>query len=182
MKLLSKSSLIALWITLCLLSGLPVQAADNADNVLHPDEAMVPSVEVNDNTLEVIIDVAYDVYLYRHALDFIGQDISLDDVDKAIPSGDKKQDPYFGEVETYRNQLRVSIPFSDVGQQPQITIKYQGCVDSGICYPPQKKTFDLSGQIESSDLQLSQSSGDLLTIGQGSQGFFPGGQSFVSVG
>lgn len=160
------------------LSAHPVVAADD---VLHPDEAMVPSVKVTDNRIEVTLDVAEDVYLYRHALDLIGEDISLDGVDDAIPAGEKKQDPYFGEVETYRNQLQVSVPFSEVGQQPRITVKYQGCVDSGICYPPQKKTFDLSDQLQAFNTQKTAPGNGLLTLGQSNQGFFPGGPAFVSM-
>jgi len=175
---LDKTLLIYLF--LCM--GFTAQAAVNADEVLHPDEAMVPSVVVNQNSLEVTIDVADDVYLYRHALDFSGQDISLDDVTAAIPKGIEKTDPYFGEVQIYRDQLLVSLPFSDVGQQPKITIKYQGCVDSGICYPPQKKTFDLSHQLQTSlPRDDNNQQGDLLSLGQSNQGFFPGGQSFVSM-
>ncbi len=181
MKPLNNKSAIqaAAWLFMCLMS-LPTLAL-NADEVLHPDEAMVPSVEVTDNTIVVTIDVSDDVYLYRHALDFIGEDINLGEVKNAIPSGEKKQDPYFGEVETYRQQLRVSLPFSEPGQQPQLTVKYQGCVDSGICYPPQKKTFDLSNDIKSTGVQPGQTGGSLLNIGQGNQGFFPGAESFVSM-
>jgi len=154
----------------------------NADEVLHPDEAMVPSVVVNQNSVDVTIDVAEDVYLYRHALDFSGQDIRFDNVAEAIPAGIEKTDPYFGEVQIYRNQLRVSLPFRDAGSQPQITVKYQGCVDSGICYPPQKKTFDLSDDIKPTAVSqsISQNSG-LLQLGQTNSNFFPGGQSFVSM-
>lgn len=152
-----------------------------SDDVLHPDEAMVPSVKITDNRIEVTIDVAEDVYLYRHALDFYGEDITLEGVENAIPAGEKKQDPYFGEVETYRNQLQVLVPFSEVGQQPRITVKYQGCVDSGICYPPQKKTFDLSDQLQASKIDRIPSGTGLVNIGQSNQGFFPGGPSFVSM-
>lgn len=182
MKLITKKSLF-LWLTsLYLITAFTAQAAIDPDEVLHPDEAMVPSVQVNGQTIEVTIDVADDVYLYRHALGFMGEDIVLNDIDQAIPAGEKKTDPYFGEVETYRQQLKVSIPFSDVGEQPQITVKYQGCVDAGICYPPQKKTFDLSGKIKPAVVSqdLKQSSG-LLQLGQTNQGFFPGAQSFVSM-
>ncbi|KAA3643668.1 MAG: protein-disulfide reductase DsbD [Proteobacteria bacterium] len=168
--------------TLFLWIGFSSQAAINPDDVLHPDEAMVPSVQVNGQVLEVTIEVADDVYLYRHALDFIGQDISLDGVAAAIPAGDKKDDPYFGEVQIYRNQLLVSLPFSHVGQNPSLTVKYQGCVDAGICYPPQKKTFDLSAQLSAfvTPPPVNQG-GDLLTLGQNNQGFFPGGQSFMTM-
>ncbi|GAA4817643.1 hypothetical protein GCM10011365_12660 [Marinicella pacifica] len=152
-----------------------------SDDVLHPDEAMVPSVKITDNRIEVTIDVAEDVYLYRHALDFYGEDITLEGVENAIPAGEKKQDPYFGEVETYRNELQVLVPFSEVGQQPRITVKYQGCVDSGICYPPQKKTFDLSDQLQASKIDRIPSGTGLVNIGQSNQGFFPGGPSFVSM-
>lgn len=181
MKPVTKNALITLWVTLVLLTGLPVHAAVNADDVLHPDEAMVPSVEVNGQQLEVTIAVADDVYLYRHALDFIGQDIVLEGVDEAIPEGKEKTDPYFGEVQIYRHEFRISLPYSQVGSQPQLTVKYQGCVDAGICYPPQKKSFELAGLLPASTASAGSSSGDLINLGHSNQGFFPGGQSFMSM-
>lgn len=182
MKPHSKNTLLACWASLLLTVLSTPVAAMNADEVLHPDEAMVPSVKVSGDRIDVTIDVADDVYLYRHALDIIGHDLTLDNVDAAIPAGLKKEDPYFGEVQIYRHQLLLSLSFSEVGQQPKLTVKYQGCVDAGICYPPQKKTFDLQGQIKPvSASKGTNQSDDLLQLGQASQGFFPGSQSFISM-
>ena len=48
-----------LLIYLLLCFGLTAQTAANADEVLHPDEAMVPSVEVNQNRIDVIFCLAF---------------------------------------------------------------------------------------------------------------------------
>ncbi len=172
------------WLFLLLMFGFTAQAAINPDDVLHPDEAMVPSLTVKGEVIEVQIKIAQDVYLYRHALDFIGNELTLDEAAIVIPVGKKKTDPFFGEVETYRNLLTVQLPYLEFQDNPQLIVKYQGCVDAGICYPPQKKTFDLSGQLVEHNnvvLNTTQQGGDLLNFGGSQNSFFNNGNAGLSV-
>lgn len=77
-------------------------------------------------------------YLYRHQLKIDSQDEpSLQFAD--IPQGEIKQDPYFGEVEVYHHQLKLPLQVDESALPNNInfTIRYQGCAEKGLCYPPQ---------------------------------------------
>lgn len=75
-------------------------------------------------------------YLYRHR--FILQ-LAADNspIDVTIPKGKEKNDPYFGDVEVYYQQVTLEIPVEAAGEQGMLKISYQGCADAGLCYPPQ---------------------------------------------
>lgn len=152
-------------------------------NPPHPDEAMQVSYQVLGNgAIKVDFNMIKDVYLYRHALGFQGVQMTVDQDALSIPKGKQKDDPNFGRVETYYDALSVTVPITQVGEKPQLTVKYQGCVEDFICYPPQKKTFDLSGQLVA-DSSAPVGSGLLLgSSNQGSgSGFFGGDQQLLPV-
>ncbi len=84
-------------------------------------------------------------YLYRSKLGFISQSPDVTLGDAQIPAGEKKQDEFFGEVETFRNDLIVHLPTSAAAtlENFDVLVKHQGCADIGVCYPPQKTTLNI---------------------------------------
>ncbi|NUS37596.1 MAG: protein-disulfide reductase DsbD [Lysobacter sp.] len=56
-----------------------------------------------------------------------------------LPAGDRHTDPFFGEVETYRHLVQGTLPLQAAGDRVTLQVKYQGCADAGVCYPPQKR-------------------------------------------
>lgn len=143
------------------------------DDILPVDEAFPRSVSATEQVIELKFDVQPGYYLYRHAFKFSGKNIQLGEAD--IPPGKKKTDEFFGEVETYRNLLTITIPYNGVQGSPALEVKFQGCADAGICYPPQKRVLDLSDHVSkqskpSSSLPATQ--GGALFSGGQSQSFF----------
>ncbi|SFS17599.1 thiol:disulfide interchange protein DsbD [Dyella sp. OK004] len=54
------------------------------------------------------------------------------------PEGVAKQDPHFGNVTVYFDQVELPVAIDgDVGQRKQVELEasYQGCQDGGVCYP-----------------------------------------------
>ncbi len=132
--------LFAAWLLTAL--GQPAQAEVNEDELLPVDDAFqvqVKSVQNGQATLG--FDIADGYYLYRHAFKFAPANAQTTLGQASIPPGHKKQDEFFGEVETYRKHLEVTVPVSATGQQAAMEVKYQGCADAGVCYPPQKKVL-----------------------------------------
>ena len=83
--------------------------------------------------------VAPGTYLYRDSLKatLAGSDLPL-----APPPGETKDDPNFGKVEVYHDTVALMVrdlPFSGV-----LNVTYQGCAESGICYPPVTSRIDLA--------------------------------------
>jgi thiol:disulfide interchange protein DsbD len=63
-----------------------------------------------------------------------------------MPKGDKHHDDFFGEVETYRERLQATLPGTPTEAAGTISleVRYQGCADAGVCYPPQKRVVQVT--------------------------------------
>lgn len=118
------------------------------DELLEPDQAFQLSTRVIDTTtLEASWKIAPGYYMYRDKFKF--EPIDGTKVDNPIfPRGKKKQDPLFGEVETYTKSVTIRVPYQRQAgvQTARLRITAQGCNDPiGVCYPPITKevTFTL---------------------------------------
>lgn len=104
--------------------------------LLAPEQAFRPSlVSVDERMLEARFDVAPGYYLYRDRFFFSAPGIQFH---ADFPPGIMKNDPSFGRMETYPQSL--AIPLRTEGSlddDTTVTLKFQGCSDSGVCYPPQ---------------------------------------------
>ncbi|MBB5209718.1 protein-disulfide reductase DsbD family protein [Chiayiivirga flava] len=119
-------------------------AAIDEDDLLPIDEAYKLSVTASTrDRIEFTWTVAEGYYLYRHRMGAEAVDASFEAGPLDLPPGVKKTDEFFGEVETYRGAVTATL----VGVAPATAatatfkVKYQGCADIGICYPPHTKTL-----------------------------------------
>jgi len=100
------------YFTLLLLLLLsPARAEQTNENLLEADQAFQLSTRtVNGTTLEARWKIAPDYYLYRDKFKF--EAIEGGTLKNPVfPRGKKKQDPLFGEVETYTKTVKVRLPF-----------------------------------------------------------------------
>ena len=113
------------------------------DEFLKVDEAFVLSTWVEDGRVVARWDMPDGYYLYRHQFGFESQDVVLGEAE--IPPGKAKFDEYFGDVEVYYRDAEARVPIQDANLTTtgQVSIKYQGCADAGLCYPPETKQFVL---------------------------------------
>ncbi len=119
-------------------------AAD--DEFLPVDQAFVLSHEVVDgDTLQVRWVMPDGYYLYRHRLGFETREDSRVLLGEArIPAGKHKFDEFEGDVEVYYHELAVTVPLmGDISGQ-EVGIRYQGCADAGLCYPPETRWVALT--------------------------------------
>ena len=71
-----------------------------------------------------------------------------------IPDGKKKTDEFFGEVDIYYNSTEAEVYLENsVYDYIELKIKYQGCADAGLCYPPVFKTITVKKKVASSNLK-----------------------------
>ena len=132
-------------LVLSLLAAMPASAIDEKD-LLPVDTAFVLKVSApTRDRIELNWKIADGYYLYRHRTS-----VQTDAVFKAqalqMPRGDRHTDEFFGEVETYRGTLAATLPgaATDGAQQVMLKVKYQGCADAGVCYPPQTRTLKVA--------------------------------------
>ncbi len=60
-----------------------------------------------------------------------------------------KDDPSFGRMEVFHDEARAvlearNVPAGLAGQQLMVDVRYQGCADAGLCYPPQTVRLPLA--------------------------------------
>ena len=138
------NSLIKLFlISSFLLSTSYAKGPETATQFLPPDEAFVPSVEqIEDKQIRVSWKIADGYYLYVGMFEFsVDNDTTIEKV--IMPEGIKKQDEFFGDVDVFYNQAIADIFLKTSSRDIKLKIKYQGCADAGLCYPPIEKKYNL---------------------------------------
>jgi thiol:disulfide interchange protein DsbD len=120
-------------------AGLGVAQAVDEKDLLPVDQAFALSTSApSRDRVQLQWAIAEGYYLYRHRIAVAAQDgTPLGTL--LLPAGDRHHDPFFGEVETYRQQVRALLPVTAQGDRVVLQVKYQGCADAGVCYPPQKR-------------------------------------------
>lgn len=122
------------------------QAAVDEDDLLPVDQAFALQAEATSrNRIVLRWAIAEGYYLYRHRTSVEVVAGGFDTGELTLPDGEKHTDEFFGEVETYRGQLRAVLPgTAGIGTASvQLKVKYQGCADLGVCYPPQTRTLQV---------------------------------------
>ncbi len=151
---------------------------------LHVDEAFVLSAEAApDGSVLARWEIADGYYLYRHQFGFSSRvdadhpatPVALGEAE--IPPGKQKVDEYFGEVEVYYHSAQARVPVVEGAGIVEVGIKYQGCADAGLCYPPETKwvplTVGLPGGTSSGDGPASRSSSPASSIASATAGIVP---------
>lgn len=121
------------------------------DRLPNVDEAIqvVPDADWDRQQLLVSFSMLDRVYLYRHRLDFTLRDANgnlLDDFDDLeLPPGEAKTDEIYGDVNVFFGQLDVRLPLDSVPlADTELEVRYQGCIEDKLCYPPEVRTFAFS--------------------------------------
>jgi thiol:disulfide interchange protein DsbD len=118
------------------------------DELLPPDQAFQLDVQVsNANTLTASWNIAEGYYLYRHKFGFdIEPTAGVTLAPEQMPEGEHKTDEFFGDIQVYHQEALATIPVQRTGNAATpiaLTVKYQGCAERGVCYPPISKTLNL---------------------------------------
>lgn len=123
----------------------PAAAVDESD-LLPVDQAYVLSAEAaGPDAVKVRWDIADGYYLYRHRISVAPATAGARAGALRMPKGEPHEDQYFGKTETYRGELIATLPgIAGAGRTLSLKIKYQGCADVGICYPPQTRTLSVT--------------------------------------
>jgi len=132
------------------LSSLSELGNSNAaeDDFLDVEDAFKFSLSaIEDNQLSAIWSIADKHYLYKNKFKFElinGSGFSIDPPE--MPEGKAKSDEYLGNYEAYYNDLVINLPISGAGDASKplaVKVTYQGCSESGICYPKVSKNIEL---------------------------------------
>jgi thiol:disulfide interchange protein DsbD len=120
----------------------PASLFSNDDEFLKIDKAFIFDFHQQKNKLQVSFNIADGYYLYRHQFKFTTENATI--IPVILPEGEHHEDEFFGVQQIFTGQLDFTIDITEAKSDANITIRYQGCADKGLCYPPTKKTLDLS--------------------------------------
>ena len=121
--------------------------AIDESQLLPVDEAFaLQAIAPQRDRVELSWAIADGYYLYRHRISVEVQDTGFGAGELQLPDGEPHHDEFFGDVETYRGTLRATLPGSAEPGAAAVTLKvrYQGCADLGVCYPPQTRMLTVA--------------------------------------
>jgi thioredoxin:protein disulfide reductase len=120
-----------------LLSG-GLALALGEDEYLQPEDAFKYTATADEQTITVEWRVTKGYYLYKERMGLSAATPGVTVGESAYPKGEIHKDEYFGEQEIFRNTFKVTAPLSGakVGDTVALKLKWQGCADAGLCYPP----------------------------------------------
>jgi thioredoxin:protein disulfide reductase len=130
-KLLSFAALAAL------LASRPALAIGE-DEFLPPEQAFTYTTTADEKTVTIEWRVTKGYYLYKKRMGLESATPGVTIGESVYPKGEIHKDEYFGEQEVFRNTFKVSAPLSGAkaGDTVALKLKWQGCADAGLCYPP----------------------------------------------
>lgn len=146
------TKLIRAWATLAILlaTALPVHADsrfsqlftdDDSADFLPVDKAFKVEAALVDQThAQVKFIIAPGHYLYRERIQLLPADQKAT---ISLPPGESKNDPNFGQQQVFHHDTVAEVIFPDASPA-MLQIRYQGCSEKGLCYPPQTKSLSLA--------------------------------------
>jgi thiol:disulfide interchange protein DsbD len=131
---------------LCVAGAGPALAVSEADLLPVDDAFALTASAPSRDRIELSWRIADGYYLYRHRIAVQPTDSAFKANPLQLPRGARHHDEFFGEVETYRQQLvAVQAGAAATGVDAvTLKVKYQGCADVGVCYPPQTRTLTVA--------------------------------------
>jgi thiol:disulfide interchange protein DsbD len=131
------------------LLGSAAAAGGPKDEPLPVEQAFRFRTELADPfTLQVLWRIAPGYYLYRHTLGVETTSSSVQFGAPSLPPGVPKVDEEYGNTLVFFDEVAMTVPLTRSGPGAQslpLTIRFQGCKEDSICYPPQAvaATIDL---------------------------------------
>ena len=122
---------------LSLLGASPALAIGEGE-YLAPEQAFTYVATADEKTVNVEWTVTKGYYLYLKRLGLSAATPGVTVGTSTYPKGEIHNDEYFGEQEIFRGKFKVSAPLTGAkaGDTVALKLKWQGCADAGLCYPP----------------------------------------------
>lgn len=129
------------------LALLPTAFADpiDASQLLPPEQAFQPQVNVTEQGINVQFKVADGYYLYQSKVTAVTDPAALLSNTPQYSPGEEKHDEFFGKQTVYHHAAQINWPYRQRANQYRLTLSYQGCAEVGVCYPPIETVFDIQG-------------------------------------
>ena len=126
------------------------------------DEAFQFDFAQQDDQVILSWKIADGYYLYKKQFKTVVKQAELGM--PVFPVAEQVEDEFFGLSDVFRGQLDITYPIVSSVQDGIVKIRYQGCADAGLCYPPRIKEVYLnqvgSGSAVESEQKLDNTSAE----------------------
>ena len=137
----------SLWRSLVFLAMLLLLASRSimAAEFLDPEKAYRVSAELGrDGKVSLHWQIAKGYKLYRDRIEVSVESGNAKIGSVTLPKGIDFTDPSTGEkMEIYHDHLTASVPVTKATASFRLAVRYQGCAEDGLCYPPIDKVFNV---------------------------------------
>ncbi len=108
------------------------------DEYLQPEDAFKYTATADEQNVTIEWRATKGYYLYKKRLGLSAATPGVTVGESVYPKGEVHNDEYFGEQEVFRDTFKVTAPLSGAkaGDTVALKLKWQGCADAGLCYPP----------------------------------------------
>ena len=108
------------------------------DEYLQPEDAFKYTATADEQNVTIEWRATKGYYLYKKRLGLSAGTPGVTVGESVYPKGEIHNDEYFGEQEVFRDTFKVTAPLSGAkaGDTVALKLKWQGCADAGLCYPP----------------------------------------------
>lgn len=141
------STLIVLWL-MVIASTAHAQVPGAFDDVfseepefLKVDEAFMFDFNQQGDQLTVSFDIADGYYLYKKQFKYVTKKARIGE--PTYPASVTIEDEFYGKSQVFYDQVSIRVPLQEVEQDGVVKVRYQGCADAGLCYPPTVKVVYL---------------------------------------
>jgi thiol:disulfide interchange protein DsbD len=178
-----RNTWLALFPALLLCLAAPPAHAIGEDEYLQPEQAFQYTATADEQSVSVEWRVTPGYYLYKKRMGIAAAKPGVTVGEPVYPKGEMHEDEYFGKQEVFRGTFTVTAPLEGarVGDSLLLKLKWQGCADAGLCYPPSE--WDAPVKVVSAAAAAAASADKLFANGAsltaGEEEFLPVEQAFV---
>lgn len=127
------------------------------NKLIPPEQAFKLTVAETYGGLDAYWEIAQGYYIYKDKIEFIVETPGIQTTEIEFPEAEIKQDPTFGNVAVYHESFSLTVPLKREGParnplELALKVKYQGCADIGLCYPPINKIIKVNLGAEAEEL------------------------------
>ncbi|MCG9728335.1 protein-disulfide reductase DsbD [Shewanella sp. Isolate13] len=107
------------------------------------DQAFVFDFKQQGDKVKISWVIADGYYMYRDKLKFEAADGAVIG-EIALPQGKPHTDEYFGEQEVYYSYVEMPVAIKEAAAGSKLNVTFMGCAEGKLCFPPTKKTAELT--------------------------------------
>ncbi|WP_334013973.1 protein-disulfide reductase DsbD [Alteromonas sp. S167] len=133
------------------------------------DQAFMLDYAQKGDELTISFTIADGYYLYLKQFKYVAKQAEIGT--PSYPEGVTIEDEFYGKSEVFYNNVSITVPIKSASKDGVVKIRYQGCADAGLCYPPTVKVVYLEALVNGQQSQNQETLNDAAEERVASQQF-----------